>query len=123
MSTSFTARGKQVDHGEPSLKRLISAFQQGDGARCRQRASPRLSMLSRGGVITVPDHTVSMLPTIVAPRPRNFSAIGAKPVSNRQMTRSLRANRFGTFCAVKWLTENRSPNVDRLFAQDAARHV
>ena len=60
----------------------------------------------RGG-FTTPCHTVAMLPTMVAPT--STITIGPCSQSNTHTTRSLRANRPGTWRAVSGFTENRSP--------------
>ncbi len=77
------AKGKQVDHGGAQFgsgpSHGLSARRW--SLRCRQRGQvQRLIMPSRGGV-TVPDHTVSMLPTIVAPT--RICAIGPNSVSKQ----------------------------------------
>jgi len=59
------------------------------------------------GGVTRPAQTVSMLATIIAPT--STMAIGPCSVSNRQTTRSLRANSSGTPCAVTVLTEKIRP--------------
>ncbi len=60
----------------------------------------------RGG-LTVPCQAVAMLPTMVAPT--STRAMEPSGVSNRQTTRSLRANNPGTPRAVSGFTENREP--------------
>ncbi|CFP71295.1 Uncharacterised protein [Bordetella pertussis] len=57
--------------------------------------------------VTRPAQTVSMDATIMAPT--STSAMGPCSVSNRQATRSLRANSSGTLRAVSGFTENRRP--------------